>query len=44
MGTLYVTQADAFIGKVDEHLTVKAEQKTILDIPLIKIEGIVVSR
>ncbi|MBN3881000.1 MULTISPECIES: type I-D CRISPR-associated endonuclease Cas1d [unclassified Nostoc] len=42
MGTLYVTQADAFIGKVDERLTVKAEQKTILDIPLIKIEGIVV--
>lgn len=35
MGTLYVTQADAFIGKVDERLTVKAEQKRILDIPLI---------
>ncbi|MEA5625866.1 type I-D CRISPR-associated endonuclease Cas1d [Nostoc sp. UHCC 0251] len=42
MGTLYVTQTDAFIGKVDERLTVKAEQKTIMDIPLIKLEGIVV--
>ncbi|QLE43063.1 type I-D CRISPR-associated endonuclease Cas1 [Nostoc sp. C052] len=42
MGTVYVTQIDAFIGKIDERLTVKAEQKTILDIPLIKIEGIVV--
>ncbi|MEH1794618.1 type I-D CRISPR-associated endonuclease Cas1d [Nostoc sp.] len=42
MGTVYVTQTDAFIGKLDERLTVKAEQKTILDIPLIKIEGIVV--
>lgn len=42
MGTLYVTQEDAFIAKVDERLHVKHEKKTILDIPLIKIDGLVV--
>ncbi|MBW4645176.1 MAG: type I-D CRISPR-associated endonuclease Cas1d [Goleter apudmare HA4340-LM2] len=42
MGTVYVTQTDAFIGKVDERLTVKAEKKTILDVPLIKVAGIVI--
>lgn len=42
MGTVYITQTDAFIGKVDERLTVKADKTTILDVPLIKIEGIVV--
>ncbi|WP_017306097.1 type I-D CRISPR-associated endonuclease Cas1d [Spirulina subsalsa] len=41
MGTVYVTQEDAFIGKTDERLTIKADQKQLLDIPLIKVEGIV---
>lgn len=42
MGTLYVTQADAFIGKTDERITVRAEKKTLIDVPLIKVEGVVV--
>ncbi|BAZ07918.1 type I-D CRISPR-associated endonuclease Cas1d [Calothrix sp. NIES-3974] len=42
MGTLYVTQEDAFIAKVDERLNVKYDKKTILDVPLIKIDGLVV--
>jgi CRISP-associated protein Cas1 len=42
MGTVYVTQEDVFIAKVDERLNVKFDKKTILDVPLIKIEGLVV--
>ncbi len=42
MGTVYITQEDAFIGKTDERLHVKFEKKTILDVPLIKVDGIVV--
>ncbi|MBH8571725.1 type I-D CRISPR-associated endonuclease Cas1 [Nostocaceae cyanobacterium CENA369] len=42
MGTVYVTQEDAFIGKVDERLHVRYEKKTILDVPLIKIDGVVI--
>lgn len=42
MGTVYITQDDAFIGKIDERLTVKFDKKTILDVPLIKIDGVVV--
>jgi CRISP-associated protein Cas1 len=42
MGTVYVNQDDAFIGKTDERLTVKADKQQILDIPLLKIEGVVV--
>ncbi|NMG19843.1 type I-D CRISPR-associated endonuclease Cas1d [Brasilonema bromeliae] len=42
MGTLYITQDDAFIGKIDERLHVKFDKKTILDVPLIKIDGVVV--
>ncbi|MDB9316015.1 type I-D CRISPR-associated endonuclease Cas1d [Spirulina sp. CS-785/01] len=41
MGTIYVTREDSFIGKTDERLTVKAEKKMILDVPLIKVEGVV---
>jgi CRISPR-associated protein Cas1 len=41
MGTVYITQEDAFIGKVDERLTVKADKKNLLDVPLIKIDGVV---
>ena len=42
MGTVYITQEDAFIAKVDERLNVKFEKQTILDVPLIKIDGLVV--
>ncbi len=42
MGTVYITQEDSFIAKVDERLNVKFDKKTILDIPLIKIDGLVV--
>ncbi|AFZ42912.1 CRISPR-associated protein, Cas1 family [Halothece sp. PCC 7418] len=42
MGTAYITQEDAFIGKTDERLTVKADQKKLLDVPLLKLEGIVI--
>ncbi|NEQ22344.1 MAG: type I-D CRISPR-associated endonuclease Cas1 [Microcoleus sp. SIO2G3] len=42
MGTVYVTQDDAFIGKTDERLCVKANQQKLLDVPLIKVDGIVV--
>lgn len=41
MGTVYITQEDSYIGKTDERLTVKAEQKKVLDVPLIKIDGVV---
>jgi CRISPR-associated protein Cas1 len=42
MGTVYVTQDDSFISKVDERLNVKFEKKVILDVPLIKVDGLVV--
>ena len=42
MGTVYITHEDAFIGKTDERLTVKANRQKLLDIPLLKTEGIVV--
>jgi CRISP-associated protein Cas1 len=42
MGTVYVTQEDAFIGKVDERLHIKFDKKTILDVPLIKVDGVVI--
>jgi CRISP-associated protein Cas1 len=42
MGTIYITQEDAFIGKVDERLNIKFEKKTILDVPLIKVDGVVI--
>lgn len=41
MGTVYVTQENALIGKTDERLTVKADKKTILDVPLLKVDGVV---
>ena len=42
MGTLYITQNDSFIGKTDERLTVRANKQTLLDVPLIKVDGVVV--
>jgi CRISP-associated protein Cas1 len=42
MGTVYVSQDDSFIGKTDERLTVRFDKKTLLDVPLIKVDGVVV--
>lgn len=42
MGTLYVSQADSFICKVDERINVKFEKRIIIDIPFIKLDGVVV--
>ncbi|TAF08890.1 MAG: type I-D CRISPR-associated endonuclease Cas1 [Nostocales cyanobacterium] len=42
MGTLYVSQADSFIGKVDERINVKFDKKTIMDVAFIKLDGVVV--
>ncbi|BAQ65854.1 CRISPR-associated endonuclease Cas1 [Geminocystis sp. NIES-3709] len=42
MGTIYITQDDAFIGKTDERLQVKADKKQLLDVPFIKIDGLVI--
>ncbi len=42
MGTVYVTEQDAFIGKIDERLSIKANKETLLDVPLIKIDGVVI--
>jgi CRISPR-associated protein Cas1 len=42
MGTVYITTNDAFIGKTDERLCVRANKETILDVPMIKVEGVVV--
>lgn len=42
MGTIYITKDDAFIGKTDERLNVRANKTTLLDVPLIKVDGVVV--
>ncbi len=42
MGTLYVMQDDAFIGKTDERLKVTHEHQVLQDVPLIKLDGVVV--
>lgn len=42
MGTAYITENDAFIGKTDERLTVKANKEKLLDVPLIKLDGVVI--
>ena len=42
MGTLYIIQNDAFIGKVDERLHVKANKQTLQDVPVIQLDGVVV--
>jgi len=42
MGTVYITTDDAFVGKTDERLRVRANKQTILDVPMIKVEGVVV--
>ncbi len=42
MGAVYITQEDALIGKTDERLNVKFQKEKLLDVPLIKIDGVVV--
>jgi CRISPR-associated protein Cas1 len=42
MGTLYITQDYAFIGKFDERIHVKFEKKILQDIPFIHLEGVVI--
>jgi CRISP-associated protein Cas1 len=42
MGTVYVTENDAFIGKTDERLSVKVNKQTLLDVPMIKVDGVVI--
>ena len=42
MGTLYVMQDDAFIGKMDERLKITHEKQVLQDVPLIKLDGVVV--
>jgi CRISPR-associated protein Cas1 len=42
MGTIYITSEDAFIGKADERITVKVEQKILREIPMINTDGIVI--
>ena len=42
MGTVYITTEDAFIGKTDERLTVRSNGQKLLDVPLLKIDGLVV--
>lgn len=42
MGTVYISTNDAFIGKTDERLRVRAQKETLLDVPLIKVDGVVV--
>ena len=42
MGTVYISTDDAFIGKTNERLRVRANKETLLDVPLIKVDGVVV--
>ncbi|MBE9123249.1 type I-D CRISPR-associated endonuclease Cas1 [Tychonema sp. LEGE 07199] len=42
MGTLYINQDDAFIGKVDERIVIKCNNKTLQEVPLIHLEAIVI--
>lgn len=42
MGTVYVSTEDALIGKTDERLRVRFQNQTLLDVPLIKVDGVVV--
>lgn len=42
MGTVYVVQENAFIGKADERLSVRVNKEKLLDVPFIKVDGVVV--
>jgi CRISPR-associated protein Cas1 len=41
MSTLYITQQDSVLRKVDERLKVTQQKETLLDIPLIKVSQVV---
>jgi CRISPR-associated protein Cas1 len=41
MSTLYITQQDAVLRKVDERLKVTQHKDTLLDIPLIKVSQVI---
>ncbi len=41
MSTLYVTQQDAVLRKVDERLKVTKEKETLLDLPMLKVSQVV---
>jgi CRISPR-associated protein Cas1 len=42
MGTIYITQDESFIDKIDERIQIKADKKVLIDVPLIKVDGVVV--
>lgn len=42
MATVYISTDDAFIGKTDERLRVKAQKETLLDVPLMLVDGVVI--
>lgn len=42
MATVYISTDDAFIGKIDERLRVTAQQQKLIDVPLIKVDGVVI--
>lgn len=42
MGTLYISQDDVFIGKIDERLNVKVKNQILQDVPLIHLDGVVI--
>jgi CRISPR-associated protein Cas1 len=41
MSTLYITQQDSVLRKVDERLKVTQHKDTLLDIPLIKVSQVI---
>lgn len=41
MSTLYITQQDSVLRKVDERLQVTHQKETLLDIPMIKVSQVV---
>jgi CRISPR-associated protein Cas1 len=42
MGTIYITQDDAFIGKTDERVQVRVNKQKVLEVPFIKVDGLVI--
>ncbi|MBK4732186.1 type I-D CRISPR-associated endonuclease Cas1 [Oxynema sp. CENA135] len=41
MGTMYVVHEDVFLGKLDERLQIKHQGKRLADVPLLKLDGVV---
>ncbi|USR91292.1 type I-D CRISPR-associated endonuclease Cas1d [Phormidium yuhuli AB48] len=42
MGTMYVMHDDVFLGKLDERLQIKHQGERLADVPLLKLQGVVV--